>query len=176
MSIERDLVVPGIIQRGGRWAVFSADGPGYTLAARSALGPDAEITVFEREKRAATRLANTLATTAGASNVHVRQGSVTEPHDLKELDGVVAAQVLHDIALEDQQQALSKLVNSLRKAGSLLFIEAEQARGSLRIRYPVNYESFEYFAGLLGLRDVRRVALTPTGWWSTAYAALGFRA
>jgi hypothetical protein len=177
MSIERDLVVPGIMQRGGRWAVFSANGPGYALAARSALGPDAEISVFEREKRAAERLASTLAAAdSSTSNMRVQQGSVTTPQDLKELDGVIAAQVLHDIPLERQQAALALLVTYLRHVGSLLVIEAEQARGSLRIRYPVNYESFEYFAGLIELRDVRRVAIAPTGMWSTAYAALGFSA
>lgn len=88
MSIERDLVVPGIMQRGGRWAVFSASGPGYALAARSALGPDAEISVFEREKRAAERLASTLAAAdSSTANMRVQQGSVTTPQDLKELDG-----------------------------------------------------------------------------------------
>ena len=176
MGIERDLVVPGIMQRGGRWAVFSAGDPGYALAARSALGPDAVISVFEREKRAVARLTSTLDAEGGSTaNMRVRQGGVTERQDLKDLDGIVAAQVLHDIPLERQQQALSMLVSYLSQTGSLLVIEAEQARGSLRVRYPVNYESFEYFAGLIGLRDVRRIALAPTGMWSMAYAALAFR-
>ena len=119
MSIERDLVVPAVMQRGGQWAVFSADGPGYTLALRGAAGPGAEITVFEREKRGVTHLAKALEAATGAtSNVHVHVGSVTQPQDLKEFDGVIAAQVLHDIPLERQQQALALLVTYLRKAGT----------------------------------------------------------
>ncbi len=177
MGIERDLIRPAISERGGRWAVFSAGGPGYTLALRTALGPSAEIRVFERDRSAIKQLTKSLASASGTpSNVTIQQASVTQQQDLHDLDGVVAAHVLHAIPLDQQQRTLALLVSYLREGGSLIFIETEQARGSLRIRNPLDYDGFEYFAGLIGLRDVRRVALAPTGWWRTAYAALAFRA
>src|SRR5258708_28899659 len=51
MSVEHDLILPGITRRGGRWAVFSAANPGFALALRGVLSPEAEITAVERDRR-----------------------------------------------------------------------------------------------------------------------------
>src|SRR5260370_40628922 len=52
MSVEHDLILPGITRRGGRWAVFSAANPGFALALRGGLSPEAEITAVQRDRRA----------------------------------------------------------------------------------------------------------------------------
>ncbi len=174
MSVEHDLILPGITRRGGRWAVFSAANPGFALALRGVLSPEAEITAVERDRRACDRLRQALASSPGAA-VHCVQGEVARRQDLRELDGVVAASVLHFVPLESQQVTLALLASYLHGGGSLLVIEPEQRRGSLRVPNPVGFESFEYLAGQIGLRDVRRVAVMPTGWWSEAYSALGIR-
>jgi hypothetical protein len=175
MSVEHDLILPGVTRRGGRWAIFSAANPGFALALREVLGPEAEITAVERDRRACERLRRALAASPGAA-VQCVQGEVARRQDLRELDGVVAASVLHFVPLESQQAALSVLASYLHSGGSLLLIEPEQKRGSLRVPNPLGFESFEYLAGQIGLRDVRRVAVVPTGWWSEAYTALGIRA
>ena len=175
MSVEHDLILPGVTVRGGRWALFSAGNPRFALALLAALGPAAEITAFERDKRALERLKQSLAGSAAAA-MRAQQGDVTQRQDLRDLDGVVAASVLHFVPLERHQQALALLASYLRGGGTLLVIEPDRQRGSLRVPNPVDYESFEYLAGQIGLRDVRRIALVPTGWWSNAYTALGLRA
>lgn len=175
MSVERDLIQPGITQAGGRWAVFSADAGAFALALCEIAGPTIEIFSIARDQHLLQKQRRAFAERFPSTSVHFAQGTCIQRVELSALDGILLADVLHSIPLERHQQALALLVSYLRSGGRLLFVEREKRRASFLVPHPVDYESFEFLAGTVGLRDLRRIAIVPTGLWSAMYTGFGVR-
>ena len=175
MRVEHDLIQPGITQPGGRWAVFSADQGAFALALREVAGPAVEIFSIARDQHLLEKQRRAFATRSPGTTAHFIQGDCTQRLDLRELEGVLLADVLHSIALDRHQGVLALLVSYLRSGGKFLFIEREKRRASFLVPHPVDYESFEFLAGSVGLRDLSRIAIVPTGLWSAMYTGFGVR-
>jgi hypothetical protein len=177
MSVESDLIQPGIYHRGGRWLVPDSSEGRFALALRALVGPSATITSVAGDAHAADRQRAAVAArfpTAG-DNVHVLSAPLDAPPDLPDLhdlDGILLADALNHVPLQRHQAIVTTLAARLHSGGIFMLVEHERHGASLRIRNPVDYESFSYLAENAGLRDVRRVAVVPTGLFRSMYSAL----
>src|SRR5262249_25050870 len=175
MRVQHDLIQPGITQPGGRWAVFSADAGAFALALRQIAGPTVEIFSIARDQHLLGKQRRAFAERAPDTTVHFIQGDCTQRLDLRELEGVLLADVLHAVPLERHQGVLALLVSYLRSGGRFLFVEREKRRASFLVPHPVDYESFEFLAGTVGLRDLRRIAILPPPLSTPMYTPFGVR-
>ncbi|HLZ20600.1 MAG TPA: class I SAM-dependent methyltransferase [Ktedonobacterales bacterium] len=176
MSGEHDLLAPGILRPGGIWTIIGSDTGEFAVALSKLVGPDAEIYVVEKSERALEKVRRDLARRAPAIHIHCVRADYMQPVDLPPLDGMVVVNVLHQVKLERQQGVLRHLREFLKPhGGRLILVDHEVRKGSLRVRYPVNYESFEYLAGVAGFVEMRRIAALPVGLSREIYAALAVR-
>ncbi|MGH2515406.1 MAG: methyltransferase domain-containing protein [Ktedonobacterales bacterium] len=174
---EYDLLAPGIARRGGIWAVLGNDTGSFTLALCKLVGVEAELYVIDKKSRALEKQRRELAKGAPAARVHWVCADYAQAMDLPPLDGMVLVNALHDVKLERQEELLRHLRGYLKPdGGRLILVDREVRTASLRVKYPVNYESFEYLAGTAGFVDLRRLAVLPVGLVREMYSALGMRA
>ena len=177
MSGEHDLLAPGIPRPGGLWAIIGAEAGDFTLALLRLIGSTAELYVVDKSERALGKLRRDLEKRAPAAHLHYVRADFAQPMDLPPLDGMVMVNLLHEVKLERQEQALRHLRGFLKpEGGRLILIDFDIRAASFKVRYPINYESFEYLAGVAGFADVRRIAVLPVGLTREMYSALGVRA
>lgn len=175
---ERDLLTSGIPRSGGIWADVGSGVGYFTLALWRIIGsgPDAEIYSVDRSARALERQRRGLGRLAPEARVRYVRGDFTQPLELPPLDGMVMANALHEVKLGRQEAVLRHLRGYLKpETGRFILVEYEVRMGSPWVPYPVNYESFEYLAGMAGFVDVRRIAMLPAGFLREMYAALAMR-
>ena len=176
-SREHDLLAPGIPRPGGVWADIGSDAGYFTLALFKIVGPGAEIYSVDKSQHALEKQQRMLTKLAPAARIRYVRADLTQPMALPPLDGMVMVNVLHEIKLERQEEVLRHLRGFLKPdGGQLILVDREARTGSLRVPYPVNYESFEYLAGAAGFVDVRRIAVLPVGLLREMYSALAVRA
>lgn len=176
MDIEHDLLAPGILRPGGIWAIIGSDVENFTLALSRIAGSDAEIYVVDKNQRMLEKQQRKLAKLAPTARIRYLRADYAQQMDLPPLDGMVVVNVLHEVKLERQEQVLRHLREFLKpEGGRFILVDREARTGSLRVPYPVNYESFEYLAGVAGFVDVRRIAVVPVGLTREMYSALGVR-
>lgn len=177
MDKEHDLLAPGIERRGGVWAICGADVEPFALALFKLLGPEAEFYVLDKKKGALEKLRRALTKGAPAARITWMCVDYTQAMELPPLDGLVLVNGLHSVRLERQEEVLHHLRGYLKPdGGRLILVDREERSASLRVRYPVNYESFEYLASAAGFVDVRRLAMQPVGLVREMYSGLGVRA
>ncbi|HLJ80324.1 MAG TPA: class I SAM-dependent methyltransferase [Ktedonobacterales bacterium] len=177
MNQEHDLLAPGIPRPGGVWAVISSDAGAFTLALYGIVGPSAELYVVDKSERALGKQRRELARRAPTAHIHYVRADFTQPWELPPLDGIVLANMLHGVKLERQQEVLRHMHDALKpEEGRFILVDHEASKGSWRVPYPINYESFEYLAGVAGFADVRRLALLPVSLTREIYSALCMRA
>lgn len=177
MSGEYDLLAPGISRPGGTWAIIGSEARDFTLALLSIIGVSAELYVVDKSERALEKLRRELETRLPAARIHYVRAEFTQQLDLPPLDGMVVAHVLHEVKLERQEQVLRHLRDFIKPDGGRLILVDYDVRGaSLKVRYPIDYDSFEYLAGVAGFVDVRRIAAVPVGLTREMYSGLGVRA
>lgn len=177
MDQEHDLLAPGIPRPGGVWAVISSDEGAFTLALYGIVGPSAELYVVDKSERTLGKQRRELARRAPTAHIHYVRADFTQPLELPPLDGIVLANVLHGVKLERQQEVLRHMHDALKpEEGRFILVDHEASKGSWRVPYPINYESFEYLAGVAGFVDVRRLALLPVSLTREIYSALCMRA
>lgn len=175
MSRERDLLAPGIPRPGGVWADIGSGIGYFTLALCQLLGPDAEIYSIDKNQRALEKQKRGLEKLVPEARVHYIKADFTQPLDLPPLDGIVMANALHYVRLEQQERVLAGIASRLKPDGVFILVEYEIRFGNPWVPYPVNYQSFEYLASEAKLRDVRRIAALPSSFMREMYSALGIR-
>lgn len=178
MGREHDLLMPGIPRPGGIWADIGSGVGYFTLALWQIIGsgPDAEIYSVEKRARALKQQQRGLGRLAPEARVHYVRADFTQPLNLPPLDGMVMASALHEVKLEHQAAVLRHLRGYLKpETGRFILVEYEVRMGSPWVPYPVNYESFEYLAGMAGFVDVRRIAMLPAAFLREMYAAFAMR-
>ncbi len=175
MSRERELLAPGITRPGGVWADVGSGIGYFTLALCQLLGPSAEIFSLDKNSRALEKQKRGLGKLVPEAHVHYIATDFTQRLDLPPLDGIVMANALHYVRLEQQERVLAAIASHLKPEGVFILVEYEVRFGNPWVPYPVNYSSFEYLASEAGLRDVRRIAAMPSSFMREMYSALGVR-
>lgn len=176
MSKERDLISPGIDRPGGVWADFGSGTGIFTLELCGLLGPECEIYSVDRNGRDLDRQRRAFAQQYPGANVHFIQADYTRSLDLPRLDGIVMANSLHFVRLQDQAAVLSKLAGYLRQPGGRFIIVEYNARsGNIWVPYPIDVESFKLLAAQAGLAEPHVLSIIPSRFLREMYAALAMR-
>ena len=176
MSKEHDLIAPGIARPGGVWADIGSGIGYFTLPLCQILGPAGEIFSIDKDGKSLARQQRGLAELCPDARIHYIQADFTGALDLPPLDGIVMANALHFVRMQDQSAVLTRLCSHLRPdGGRFIIVEYEARSGNPWVPYPVNYGSFQYLAGVAGLADVRRIAAIPSSFLREMYSAIGVR-
>lgn len=175
MSRERELLAPGITRPGGVWADIGSGIGYFTLALCQLLGPEAEIFSLDKNPRSLEKQKRGLGKLVPDARIHYIVADFMQRLELPPLDGVVMANALHYVRLEQQEQVLAGIASHLKPDGVFILVEYEARFGNPWVPYPVNYSSFEYLASEAGLRDVRRIAALPSSFMREMYSALAIR-
>ena len=177
MSGEHDLLAPGIPRPGGTWAIIGAESSDFTLALLRLIGLAAELYVVDKSEKALEKQRHELEKRFPAAHIHYVRAEYAQQMNLPPLDGMVMVNLLHEVKLERQEQVLRHLRDFLKpEGGRLILVDHEVRAASLKVRYPIDYDSFEYLAGVAGFVDMRRIAVLPVGLNREMYSALGVRA
>jgi ubiquinone/menaquinone biosynthesis C-methylase UbiE len=176
MSKERDLIVPGMPQPGGRWAELGSGTGIFTLTLRDVLGEQVEIFSVDRDAGALDRQRRAFAERYPDANIHFIQADFTHPLDLPPLDGILMANSLHFVKVGQQAAVLQQVCRHLKPdGGKLVIVEYNAERGNMWVPYPVSYDAFVRLATAAGLRNVRQLAAVPSRFLREMYSALGER-
>lgn len=177
MSKERDLILPGITVRGGRWADLGSGTGIFTRTLRGIVGAEAEIFSVDRDAGSLAEQRRAFAAEYPDATIHYLHADFTRPLDLPTLDGILMANSLHYVGYDRQEDVLRQIVGYLRPGGSLILVEysARRGRGNPWVPYPVDYALFTSLASSVGLRDIRRLAAVPSRFLNEMYAACGAR-
>ena len=173
MSKERDLILPGISEGGGRWADLGSGTGIFTRTLRDILGAEAEIFSVDRDSGSLVEQRRVFAAEYPDANIHYIQADFTLPLNLPSLDGILIANSLHYVRYDRQQDVLRQIITYLRPGGSLIIVEYNAQHGNLWVPYPVHYELFVSLAGQIGLQNICRLATVPSRFLNEMYAARG---
>jgi len=164
------------VEPGGTWADVGAGEGAFTLALADLLGQGGRIVAVDRDGRALR--ANEAAVHSRFPDVELTtlRADLTEPLDLPELDGLVAANSLHYVPRDRQVAVIRALAARLRPDGRFVVVEYDADRGNPWVPHPFSYASWERLAASAGLVDTRRIGRVPSRFLDAIYAAESRRA
>ena len=162
-----ELIRPGV-GGGTEWAELGAGSGTFTRALSELLGPRATIHAVDRKARA-VRALRRLEVPRGGS-LDVRRADFTEPLELPELDGILAANALHFVA--EVEDVVERLVGHLRPGGRLLVVEYDRRSANPWVPHPLPLDRFRHLAREVGLARVREVGRHPSVHHREMYAAV----
>lgn len=163
-----ELIRAGVDPGPGTWAELGAGSGTFTRALAELLGPEARIVAVDR-KPAAVRALRSLRAPGGAA-VEARRADFTGELKLDRLDGVLMANALHFV--EDQEEALGRIVSCLGPGGRLLLVEYDRRRENPWVPHPVPPDRFRELAAAAGLTEPREVGRRSSAYHREMYAAV----
>jgi ubiquinone/menaquinone biosynthesis C-methylase UbiE len=175
VSKERDLILPAIPAPGGTWAELGSGSGIFTLVLLEVAGAQITLYSIDRDAKALDKQRRAVEQRFPQANVTYLQADFTTRLQLPPLDGILAANSLHYVRFDDQPRVVKQIAGYLKPGGKLIIVEYESQRGNPWVPYPIDFESFQYLAGEVGLRDVRRLALIPSTFMHAMYSAVAFR-
>lgn len=150
------LIRTAVTPRGGVWADLGAGSGTFTLALASLLGEGGVVYAVDRDARA--MLTDVAASpNRGAASIERRVADFREPLPFRDLDGIVMANSLHFISVEEQASVLASVARHVRPGGAVVLVEYDQRRGSPWVPFPVPFEAFAVLAREAGLGAVREI-------------------
>ncbi|MGD8807162.1 MAG: methyltransferase domain-containing protein [Chloroflexota bacterium] len=167
------LLKKGIPAAGGVWADFGSGDGAFTLALADLLGPSAEIHSIDANAKALARQRRSLARIFPETNLTTYQADFSQPLELPELDGLVAANALH--FLPDKEPVVRTLAGYLRPGGRFLVVEYDTDRGNRWVPYPFSYDSWLTIAGRCDLHQTELLARAPSSFLGRFYSAASFK-
>jgi SAM-dependent methyltransferase len=143
------------------WADIGAGTGAFTLALADLLGAGARIVAVDRDAAALRENARRLAAHGAAVTLESVVADVAGPLDLPDLDGLVAANVLHFIEPGRRVALVAALAGHLRPGRPFVVVEYETSRATPWLPYPLPFDEFERVAAAAGLLDARRTGSNP---------------
>ncbi len=171
------LLREGIGKGAGVWADLGSGGGAFTFALAELLGAEAVIHSLDRDSSVLESQARQMSARYPALQVHYHRGDLEDPSlperlRLRELDGVVAANVLHFV--RDQVTAVRRIAAMIRPGGRFVVVEYNADRGSPWVPRPFSYPRWEGMAREAGLVDTRLLATVPSRFLREIYSAASF--
>jgi SAM-dependent methyltransferase len=166
------LLRDGVPSAGGRWADLGAGEGAFTLALADLLGPGAEITAVDRDRRALGGLATEMGRRFAATRLDTLVADFTRPLALSGLDGVVMANSLHFV--RDKRPVLEALRMMLRPGGTLILVEYGADRGNPWVPHPMSYPRWEQLAAQSGFLNTRMLHSIPSRFLGSMYSAVSY--
>ncbi|HEX5506195.1 MAG TPA: class I SAM-dependent methyltransferase [Thermomicrobiales bacterium] len=164
------LLRDGVPGPGGAWADLGSGAGAFTLALADLVGPDAEISSVDTDRRALARQAEAMRAAFPATRVRYLVADFTGPLALPPLDGIVMANALH--FQRDQAAVVRALRERLRPGGRLLLVEYNTDRGNRWVPYPLAYPTWAALAGACGFAATRLLHTRPSRFLGEIYSAV----
>lgn len=166
------LLARGVPGKGGRWADLGSGEGAFTLALAALLGPGAQITAVDRDRRALERLAAEMGKRFPETRLEVMTADFTRPLGLHDLDGVVMANSLH--FSRDKWPVLETVRGMLRPSGRLIVVEYGSDRGNPWVPHPFSYETWRRMSADAGFVGTVLLGTVPSRYLGSIYSSLSF--
>jgi ubiquinone/menaquinone biosynthesis C-methylase UbiE len=158
--------------RGGVWVDFGAGSGAFTLALRDIAGPDVDLIAIDHDRTSLQTLGATMERIFPGTRLRLLEADMTGHRTLPPLDGIVAANAIHFVPLNDQTALLRRWHAYLKPAGRLIVVEYDTDSGNRWAPYPISYASFRETARAAGFTDPALLGSRPSRWLGRIYSAL----
>lgn len=162
--LKRGVNGPGV------WADFGSGNGSFTLALAELISPSGEIHSVDRDGQALVRQRRSVTVRFPELSLTTYEADFTEPLELPQLDGLVAANALHYLPRKDETVRL--LRDYLRPGGHFLVVEYDTDRGNRWVPYPFSYNQWRIIASRCGLVNTELLDSAPSSFLGSFYSAL----
>ena len=164
------------VDAGGRWADIGAGEGAFTLALADLLGPGGRIVAVDRDAHALRTNEDRVQKRFPATDLTTLVADLTGPLSLPELDGLVAANSLHYVHGERQDEVVRTLAAHLRSGGRFVVVEYDADRGNPYVPFPFSAVSWRSLAAEAGLVETTAIGRVPSRFLGAIYSAVSRRA
>ncbi len=168
-------LIRAAVEPGGTWADIGAGQGAFTLALADLLGPGGRLVAVDRDARVLRANADAVQARFPALDHTTLTADLTGSMDLPELDGIVAANSLHDVPRDRHVAVITALAAHLRPGGRFVVVEYDADRGNPWVPHPFRYGSWERLAEAAGLTGTRQIGRVPSRFLDAIYAAESWR-
>jgi len=159
---------------GGIWADFGAGSGAFTLALRDIGGPDIELIAVDRDRTSLQTLRLDMEQHFPGTRLRLIEADIAARLTLPPLDGIVAANAIHFVHLQDQTALLRRWRTYLKPEGRLVVVEYDAETGNSWVPYPMSYTTYQGVARAAGFTEPALLGSRPSRWLAPIYAALTF--
>jgi ubiquinone/menaquinone biosynthesis C-methylase UbiE len=170
VSLLRD----GIAAPGGVWADLGSGWGAFTLALADLIGPVGVIYSVDRDSGALRQQQGALASRFPSVTIHTLTADFTTPLDFPPLDGIVMANSLHFVPVNQRQRVLGLVRSYLQPGGRLILVEYDSDHGNIWVPHPMSYRSWEQIAREAGFSHTEHLAAVPSHFMGAIYSALSW--
>jgi ubiquinone/menaquinone biosynthesis C-methylase UbiE len=157
---------------GGVWVDFGAGSGAFTLALRDIAGPDTAIIAIDEDRASLQTLRANMERRFPGTQLRLLQADFAEHLTLPPLDGIIAANAIHFVPLQDQTALLRQWRSYLKPEGRLVVVEYDTDSGNRWAPYPMSYTTFRETARAAGFADPVLLGSRPSRWLGRIYSAL----
>lgn len=157
---------------GGVWVDFGAGSGAFSLALRDIAGPDTAIIAIDQDRASLQTLRATMERQFPGTQLRLLQADFVEHLTLPPLDGIIAANAIHFVSLQDQTALLRRWRSYLKLEGRLVVVEYDADSGNRWAPYPMSYAAFRETARAAGFADPVLLGSRPSRWLGRLYSAL----
>lgn len=157
---------------GGVWVDFGAGSGAFTLALRAIAGPDVDLIAIDRDRASLQTLGATMERLFPGTQLRLLDADMAGRLTLPPLDGIVTANAIHFVPLQDQTALLRRWRSYLKPEGRLIVVEYDTDSGNRWVPYPMSYASFRETARAAGFTEPVLLASRPSRWLGRIYSAL----
>ena len=165
-----ELIRAGVDGAGLRWLELGAGQGAFTLALADLLGPAADITAVDRDRRALGALEVAIHRRFPSATLTTHTADFTHGLPPGPFDGVLAANSLHYV--RDRTATLLAIGASLAPAGRVIVVEYDADRGNPWVPHPFSFEAWRREAQAAGFTDPELIGRVPSRFLGAMYAAL----
>jgi ubiquinone/menaquinone biosynthesis C-methylase UbiE len=157
---------------GGVWIDFGAGSGAFTLALRDIAGPDTAIIAIDQDRASLQALRANMERRFPGTQLRLLQADFAGHLTLPPLDGIIAANAIHFVPLQDQTALLRRWRSYLKPEGRLVVVEYDTDSGNRWAPYPMSYAAFRETARAAGFADPVLLGSRPSRWLGRIYSAL----
>jgi ubiquinone/menaquinone biosynthesis C-methylase UbiE len=157
---------------GGVWVDFGAGSGAFTLALRDIAGPDTAIIAIDQDRASLQTLRATMERQFPGTQLRLLQADFAGHLTLPPLDGIIAANAIHFVPLQDQTALLRRWRSYLKPEGRLVVVEYDTDSGNRWAPYPMSYAAFREMARAAGFTEPTLLGSRPSRWLGRIYSAL----
>ena len=159
---------------GGVWADFGAGSGAFTLALRDIAGPDIDLIAVDRDQSSLQTLGAGIERRFSGTRLRLLEADIASCLELPPLDGIIAANAIHYVPVQDQEALLRRWKGYLLPEGRLVIVEYDATAGNPWVPYPVSYATFGELARAAGFTEPALLGVRSSRWLARMYAALTF--
>jgi SAM-dependent methyltransferase len=139
---------------------------------RDIAGPDVDLIAIVRDRPSLQTLDATMERLFPGTRLRLLEADMAGRLTLPPLDGIVAANAIHFVPLQDQTALLRRWRAYLKPEGRLVVVEYDTDSGNRWAPYPMSYNAFRETARAAGFTDPALLGSRPSRWLGRIYSAL----